>query len=242
MRPWRRLQPALVLGGICLGAPGCAPSAASREGVAVSGLYEVFLGVAAVIFVTVAGLITWSIVRFRAKPGDEELPEQFHRNLKLELTWFAIPQIIVVVLFIMSALVLSKINAEAPHPTVTVRVEGYQWGWRFHYQQEDIELVGTPGDQPTIVLPVGAPIAFELTSSDVVHSFWVPRFLMKRDMVPGQTNRLDVTIEEPGLYSGACTEFCGLLHEKMSFKLRAVTAEQYETWVDQQQGAADGSD
>ncbi len=225
----------LILLAACAAATlsACVPEPADVQGESVERLYSIFFIVAAVVFVLVAGLITWSLVRYRAKPGDD-LPRQFDRNLKLELTWFAIPLITVVVLFVLSAGVLGEVNADSSAPSVTVNVEGYQWGWRFTYEDSGVEVIGDANDRPEIVLPVGRPLTFTLDSADVVHSFWVPRFLIKRDMVPGQQNALSLTIPEVGVYSGVCAEFCGLLHTKMNFVLSAVPPAQFEGWLEEQ--------
>ena len=211
----------------------CVPRPADVQGASVERLYGIFFIVAAVVFAVVAGLIAWSLVRYRAKPGDG-LPKQFDRNLKLELTWFAIPLATVVVLFILSAGVLGEVNAESSDPSVTVNVEGYQWGWRFTYEDRGIEIIGDADDRPQIVFPVGWPLTFTLDSADVIHSFWVPRFLIKRDMVPGHENSISLTVSEAGVYRGVCTEFCGLLHSKMNFVIRAVQPAQFEAWLENQ--------
>src|SRR5687768_2794535 len=112
----------------------CAPTAATQQGREVTSLYSIFFWVAAGVFVVTAGLIGWSIVRYRAKPGDNDLPKQFHQNLKLEVVWFAIPQVIVIVLFVLSAFALSEVNERKPEPDAVVEVTGYQWGWRFEYE------------------------------------------------------------------------------------------------------------
>jgi cytochrome c oxidase subunit II len=223
-----------ALGLTAFGTSGCVPAPVTVQGESVERLYNVFLLISAVVFVIVAGLITWSLLRYRAKPADTELPKQFDRNLKLELIWFAIPQLIVVGLFVISTLALHDVNAESPDPSVKLDVEGFQWGWRFTYAGSDVEVVGGPQDNPTVVLPVGRPIQIDLSSPDVQHAFWVSRWLMKRDMIPGQENRIDVTIEEEGTYRGVCAEFCGLLHERMGFEVRAVSSREYEQWLEQQ--------
>ena len=148
----------------------CVPSPADVQGESVERLYMIFFIVAAVVFVLVADLIAWSLIRYRAGP-DDDLPKQFDRNLKLELTWFAIPLATIVVLFILSAGVLGEVNAESSDPAVTVNVEGYQWGWRFTYEGSGVEVIGDANDRPEIVLPVGREISFTLDSADVVHSF-----------------------------------------------------------------------
>lgn len=216
------------------GMSACAPDPAGDQGAAVKDLYEVFFYVAAGVFAVVAGLIGWSILRFRKKPGDTAEPVQTKHNLALEITWFAIPTVIVVALFVLSAGTLGDVNDEHPDPTVTVRVEAFQWGWRFTYEGEAVVVEGLPEDPARIVLPVDEPLRFDLLSTDVVHSFYVPRFLVKRDTIPGETNRLDYVIREEGTYDGECAEFCGVLHDRMLFTLEAVPADEFEQWLAEQ--------
>jgi cytochrome c oxidase subunit 2 len=210
-------------------AAGCAPEAAGDQGAAVKDLYDVFFYVAAGVFAVVAGLIGWSILRFRKK-DDEPAPQTKH-NLALEITWFAIPTAIVVVLFVLSAQTLGDVNDEHPDPPVTVTVDAFQWGWRFTYEGEAVVVEGLPEEPAEIVLPVGQPLRFDLTSSDVVHSFYVPRFLVKRDAVPGETNRVDYVIRDEGTYGGECAEFCGVLHDSMPFTIEAVPVDEFEDWL-----------
>lgn len=207
----------------------CAPEAAGDQGAAVKDLYDVFFYVAAGVFAVVAGLIGWSILRFRKK--DDEEPPQTKHNLVLEVTWFAIPTAIVVVLFVLSAQTLGDVNDEHPDPAVTVTVEAFQWGWRFTYEGEAVVVEGLPEEPAAIVLPVDQPLRFDLVSADVVHSFYVPRFLVKRDAVPGTTNRIDYVIRDEGTYDGRCAEFCGVLHDSMPFTIEAVAQDEYEEWL-----------
>lgn len=210
---------------------GCAPQAATEQGREVNDLYTIFFWVAAGVFAITAGLIGWSILRYRATPGDNDLPKQFHQNLKLEITWFAIPQIIVVGLFVLSAFALDEVNEQRPTPDATVRVTGYQWGWRFEYEGTDLQIVGTPQEPAEVLVPTGE-VAFILTSADVVHSFYVPKFLLKRDTIPGRDTRIDVTISDEGTYEGVCAEFCGLLHDRMTFSIRSVAPPEFESWLE----------
>ncbi|MDQ3951415.1 MAG: cytochrome c oxidase subunit II [Actinomycetota bacterium] len=223
-----------VVAAAVAGTAACAPEPAGEQGAAVKDLYDVFFYVAAGVFVVVAGLIGWSIVRFRKKPGDDAEPPQFGHNLALEITWFALPTVIVVVLFVLSAGALQDVNDEEAAPVVTVRVEAFQWGWRFAYEGEAVAIEGLPEDPARIVLPVDEPVRFDLRSRDVVHSFYVPRFLIKRDTIPGETNRIDYVIREEGTYDGKCAEFCGVLHDRMPFTIEAVPVEEFERWLDDQ--------
>jgi cytochrome c oxidase subunit 2 len=208
----------------------CAPQPVTTEGEQVKFLYDVFLVAAAVVFVVVAGLIGWSIVRYR-DTGDGREPAGPHENVRLELLWWALPTALVIVLFILTAQVLGAVDERTDDPDLTVSVTGFQWQWRFAYEGTGVVVTGTPDEWPRVVLPVGQRIAFDLESPDVIHSFWVPEFLIKRDVVPGRTNRIELTIEEPGTYAGACGEFCGLLHHRMRFSIDAVSAAEFEAWL-----------
>jgi cytochrome c oxidase subunit 2 len=234
MASWGRrslLAALLVISG------GCAPEAPDAQGREIEGLYDFFTVIAVVVFVTTAGLIAWSLIRYRRRAGDDSLPDQFHSNVPIEIVWFAIPQIIVVVLFFVSIQALDVVDEQQAEPAVTVHVQGFQWGWRFTYQGEDVVILGTAQNNPELVLPTDEPVAFVLTSQDVIHSFYIPEFLMKRDVIPGRENRFDVTIEEEGVYDGKCAEFCGLLHGRMDFEIRAVDGAEFDEWITERQGA-----
>ena len=184
MTPARRAAAAVII--LCL-VPACAPEAVSEQGDGIGSLYNFFAIVAAVIFVVVAGLIAWSILRYRDKDGSGEEPPQVHTNLKLEILWFAIPTVIVAVLFFLSMDRLGAVNDEEADPGVTVSVEGFQWGWRFTYDDggHDREPAGRAGR--AVVLPVDESDRVRCSSrTDVIHSFYIPRLLMKRDVIPGR--------------------------------------------------------
>jgi cytochrome c oxidase subunit 2 len=234
-----RAWTAAAAGLLLVALTACAPQPATAEGEQVKFLYDVFLVAAAAVFVVVAGLIGWSIVRYR-DTGDGREPAGPHENVRLELLWWALPTALVIVLFILTAQVLGTVDERTNDPDLTVTVTGFQWQWRFAYEGTDVVITGTPEAWPRVVLPVGQRIAFDLESPDVIHSFWVPEFLIKRDVVPGRTNRIELTIEEAGTYAGACGEFCGLLHHRMRFSIDAVSAADFEDWLASQPGG-DGS-
>ena len=214
----------------------CAPESVTEQGKDVNRLYDFFSVAAAVIFTITAGLIAWSIARYRGREGDD-LPEQWHSNVPLEIFWFAVPSVIVTVLFISSMSSLNVVDEKADDPELTVAVEGFQWGWRFSFEAEDVVVSGTAQDPAEIMLPVNETISFEVTSADVIHSYYVPKFLFKRDAIPGRTSRFDVTIDEPGAFEGKCAEFCGLLHEDMNFTITAVERDEFDRWLDEQRGS-----
>jgi cytochrome c oxidase subunit 2 len=228
--PRRAIAPGVVAAFLVVTLTGCVPEPATSEGAQVKMLYDVFLVVAAFVFVIVAGLIGWSILRYRAKDDGREASHN-HENIPLELIWWAIPTLLVIVLFILTAQVLGRVDERTTDPDVTVDVTGFQWQWSFAYEGTDVVVSGEADRQPVMVLPVGERVAFNLTSPDVIHSFWVPHFLIKRDVIPGRTNRFEVTIDEAGTYSGLCGEFCGLLHSRMRFSIDAVTPDEFEAWL-----------
>ena len=210
------------------------PRAATAQGREIEGLWEVFLwagfGVAAV----VSGLIVWSAVRYRRRAGDDGLPPQFREHAGLEIVYTIVPILIVLVLFVLTFLAERSVEEVEPRPAATVRIEAFNWSWRFTYQGSGVAVFGTPDDPPEAVLPVGRPVRIVLTSSDVIHSFFVPDFLFKRDAIPGRTTAFDLNIDRPGTYAGRCAEFCGLDHWRMRFVIRAVSPAEFEAWLSAQ--------
>ena len=227
-RGLRRRAGALLAVTLMLAA--CTQPPATVEADRVQGLYNLFLVAAAAIFVLVAGLIGWNIVRYRAR-DDDSVPVQTNTNLRLEIIWWALPTLLVIGLFVASAVVLNTNDARHPGTPLRIRVEGFQWQWRFTYLESRVQVTGVPGSPPELVLPVGSTIDFELVSDDVVHAFFIPSFLVKRDNVPGVDNHLELTINQAGTYSGQCAEFCGLLHDQMLFSIRAVRQSDFATWL-----------
>ncbi len=230
MQP-RRCAPLrwLAATAVALAAAGCAPQSVTEQGQAIYNLYNLFLYLAAVVFVVVSGLVVWSVIRYRRR-GDE-LPTQTHGNNRLELTWTLIPTVIVLVLFVFTIQAQNKVLSHAGKPDVNLTVTAFQWSWRFTYEGSGAEVVGTPTSIPEMVVPVGQRIRVKLVSADVVHSFYVPQTLFKRQAIPGTDNVFDLTFEKEGLYHGQCTQFCGLQHPDMVFRVRVVTQGQYQSWL-----------
>jgi cytochrome c oxidase subunit 2 len=236
-RKLRRI-PLLALGALVL--TGCAPAGVTEQGRDVESLYNFFLVTAAVVFVLVAGLMVWSIIRYRRK-GDE-LPPQIHGSNRLELAWTILPTILVVALFVATAQTQSRVTAKVEDPPVQIDVLGFQWQWRFTYADPaggaGPEVVGTPNKVPVMVVPAGAPVRIRLSSADVTHSFYVPQSLFKRMAVPGRTSEFDMTFDQPGLYPGNCPQYCGLQHARMIFNVQVLPADQYDQWFTEQRAAA----
>lgn len=220
----RSVPPLLIL---ALVASGCMlpPEPATDAGRDVFNLYLLVLALAAIVFIGVEGFIIYAVFRYRRKPGDDVLPEQHHGNNTVEIIWTAIPTVIVLVLFTFSIITLGEVEARSEEPGVEIEVEGFQWQWTFTYP-DGASTTGTIGDPPTMYVPVGEPVRLILNSIDVNHAFFVPQFLIKRDLIPvnenGEPNELEFTVTEEGTYAGQCAEFCGTAHADMTFIVEAM--------------------
>lgn len=234
-RPTARLGPATAVVAV-LGLGGCGTSfgladPASEEAETVASFWSPAVWAALAVGAVVWALITWSIIRYRRR--SDALPTQVAEHIPIELTYTVIPIIIVVVLFAFGTLAQRDVTDRASDPAVTVLVEGFQWSWRFTYEDQDVVVTGdgqgTEG--PELVLPVDQTTRLRLVALDVNHSFWVPRFLSKRDLIPGVDNEIDVTPNVVGAHQGRCAEFCGLDHWRMYFRVRIVSEADFQTWV-----------
>jgi cytochrome c oxidase subunit 2 len=213
------------------------PPGGDAQGQDITSLWKVFfwasVGVASIVY----GLIFWSLIRYRRR-GRTDTPPQFREHRALEITYTAIPILIVGALFVMTMRTEGRVLALSPNPDVTVHVEGYTWGWRFSYEGSDVVVVSAPdGNPPELVLPEGQTTRIVLTSQDVIHAFYVPGFLFKRDAIPGRTSEFQFSPDRTGTYQGECAEFCGLNHAFMRFTVRVVSGSDYASWISQQQAA-----
>ena len=192
---------------------------------------------ALIVGIFVWGLIFWCIIRYR-KRGDE-LPVQTRFNMPMEVLYTVTPVLIVAVLFYYTAIVQTDVDKVSKNPDVTVEVVAFKWNWQFNYRdgmgEEADTVASTVGSSdviPLLVLPTGKKIRFEETSRDVVHSFWVPELLFKRDVMPGDVrNVFEVTLDTEGRYVGRCAELCGTYHAFMQFELVVVTPERFEQFL-----------
>jgi cytochrome c oxidase subunit II len=231
MQPRRRARAARwsAVTVLALLAAGCAPNSVTEQGKAIYDLYNLFMYIAAVVFVVVSGLVIWSVVRYRRR--DDELPTQTHGNNKLELTWTLIPTVIVLFLFVVTIQAQDKVLDSSGDADVDLTVTAFQWSWRFTYEGTGAEVLGTPETIPEMVVPVGQRVRVKLVSADVVHTFYVPQTLFKRQAIPGTENEFDLTFEKVGLYHGQCTQFCGLAHTDMTYRVRVVSQGEYQSWL-----------
>lgn len=185
--------------------------------------------------VLVWGLIFWAMIAFRRRSSDEDLPAQVRYNMPVEITFTAVPLIMILVYFFFTARDESVITKVSNSSDVVVNVVGKRWSWDFNYltksAQPDVHTVGTPGQPPVLYVPQGKSVRFILTSRDVNHSFFVPAFQFKLDLIPGRQNEFEVTPTKLGDYRGKCAELCGVDHSRMLFTLRVVTPQDYETYL-----------
>ena len=210
----------------------------SEQGQYVFDFYPVIFWIAVAVFVLVEGLLIWIVLRYRRRPTDVELPTQTHGHNVLEIIWTLIPAIIVTVLFAFTVDTLGKVetaNNPNDNPRLVIDVTGFQWQWTFDYQAQGISLTGTGREGPTMALPVGEKVRIRLHATDVIHSFYVPQFLYKKDVIPGRTNEFDVVVQQPGTYAGQCAEFCGIGHADMHFTVQAMSRADFDAWVAEQQ-------
>ncbi|MGA1324794.1 MAG: cytochrome c oxidase subunit II [Candidatus Nanopelagicales bacterium] len=206
------------------------PQPATEEGSIVVNLWTNSWLAAWVIGGLVWGLLIFSIIRYRRKPTDT-LPEQTKYNLPIEILYTVAPLIIVVVLSVFTFRDQTELTALTDKPTQTVGVVGFRWSWIFNYLDENVYDIGTPGSRPVLYLPVDETVRFELTSPDVIHSFWVPAFLHKMDVIPGRVNKFEVTPNTLGTFAGKCAELCGVDHARMLFDVKVVTRAEFDAYM-----------
>ncbi len=188
--------------------------------------------------VLVWGLMIWALIVYRKRKDDNELPVQLQYHVPLELMYTVIPIVMVGVLFVFSQRTIESVQAVEEEPDLTVEVYGKQWSWDFnyldydvHYSGERVQLTGEEGvadELPTLYLPIDQNVQFEIKSRDVQHSFWIPAFLYKTDMIPGRTNSFQVVPTKEGVYMGKCAEMCGEFHSEMLFRVAVVPLEEFE--------------
>jgi cytochrome c oxidase subunit II len=269
----RRLAPrAGLLLVLVLLTAGCQSNAFTREGllVPVTQQGRVILHMwqgswiaAWIVGILVWGGILWAVI-FHRKRGDQ-LPRQVRYNLPIEILYTVLPFIMIGVLFFFTAKDETYIDKIPPHPALRVHVIGEQWTWQFIYPQYSAKdgqpvleegSMWVPGMKasalPLLEIPKSETIQFTLTSKDVIHSFWIPPFEFKRDVIPGPVphrpgelatktthqNTFTVTPIRTGTFIGRCSELCGVYHSRMLFRVKIVTQAQFKQWIRAQQAQA----
>jgi cytochrome c oxidase subunit 2 len=227
-----RLLP--IVAGLLL--TGCAQNGISPQSQDVHRLYGIIMLLAAPVFIGVEGALLWCVVRYRKRdPGAAPQTVGGPRSLGV---FFAIPAVIVAILFPFGEATLLQVQQQET-PQVQIHVEGFQWEWTFLYLNEGIFVSGKTLVRPAVmVLPVDEPVQITLSSRDVIHSFFIPALLFKRDAIPGRTSTFTFTPTELGTYQSQCAEFCGLWHSRMTFEVKVVTSVDYQAWIKEQRKAA----
>jgi cytochrome c oxidase subunit 2 len=193
---------------------------------------------AGIVGVGVWGLIGWVVLRYQGRSN--ELPKQNRYNLPMEVFYTLAPFIVIGVLFYYTIIAQTNVTAKVDQPEHTIDVVGYKWSWAFNYKEAqnsavgaDVWEAGTINKTPDLYLPVGKSVRFNLSSPDVIHSFWIPAFYEKLDVIPGKTpqNTFDVTPNRPGIYPGKCAELCGTYHSAMLFNVHVVSEDEYNAYL-----------
>lgn len=229
----RRVGGLVGLTTVAVALGGCLPTPATQEARAIAELYTILMAIAAIVALIVVGLATFMILRYRRRRGDDSLPPQDHGDLRFEAVWTILPIITIIGLLVLTVVTLQRVDAVVDDGSASVKVDvqAFRWGWRFAYPAQGIVVEGVTPDGPELVVPVGEAVQVTLTGNDVVHAFFVPQFLFKRDAIPGRLNVFGFTVETAGTYRGQCAEFCGVGHSRMPFTVRAVPRAEYDAWL-----------
>ncbi|WP_433325632.1 aa3-type cytochrome oxidase subunit II [Spirillospora sp. CA-294931] len=189
------------------------------------------------------GLIIWAVLFHRKRSDD--LPPQVRYNMPIEILYTAVPFVVIGVLFYFTARDENYVEETTKNPAVTIDVYGFQWSWQFDYREKTAgqektvaSVVGTPADpnkpvgtKPVMTIPSGKTVRIRLHANDVIHSFWVPALLYKKDVMPGYTNEFEFTANKHGTYEGRCAELCGVDHSRMLFQLKVVPPAEYDKFI-----------
>ena len=203
------------------------PEAASAQAVPIDWLWNLQLVAMCFLFSLIFVPMIYSLFVFRRRKGDSSDGMHFEGNTRLELLWTSVPLVVVVIFSVIGAANLSDTIRKNPSAMV-VKVTGIQWSWRFEYPPDPVTGVSVISNE--LRLPVGKPVLLQMTSTDVIHSFWVPEFRVKQDLVPGRITQLSITPTKEGDYMVRCAELCGTSHAYMEKPVIVSTQADFETW------------
>lgn len=218
-----------ILTYLGLNSLGLMPVEASTQSIQIDWLFDLEVKMIAFFFALIMVPMAYSLVVFRRKAGDETDAPHIEGNTGLEITWTAIPLVIVIALGIIGADNLRQVRAVDPQ-AIEVKVIAFQWAWRFQYPQGFTSK--------TLYLPANKQVVLKMQSQDVIHSFWVPEFRIKQDVVPGRTEDYRITPDRIGAYKVRCAELCGTSHAYMEAGVNVVSQADYDKWVADQTAAA----
>jgi cytochrome c oxidase subunit 2 len=200
-----------------------------RDAREIMNLFTPFFWIGVAIGVAVLVAVVYVAVRFRAR-GDDERPKQIHGHTGLEIGWTIIPALLLAVMAVPTvAVIFDLAEKPAAADTVHINVIGHQWWWEYDYADAGFKTANE------MRIPAGVPVSLDITSADVIHSFWIPNLAGKKDAVPGRHHFLRVQADEPGEFLGQCAEYCGLSHANMRLRVVALPRAEYDQWVAQQQ-------
>ena len=250
----RRRRTRRLATGVAVAAPlllaGCDkyPTYGASRGVTTQGqdTFKLFSGMMTtgiIIGGFVGILILFTIIRYRRR--SDTMPKQFHESIPVEILYTGIPVIVVAFLFLFTVLTENNVDATVPvnatvtstgKPVLDVKVTAFQWGWRFDYPRNNVTVSGDvtngPGNHgPQMVLPVDTTVQVTLVSNDVIHGFYVRDFNFSRYALPGVVNTFDLNVVHTGTFPGQCTQICGLYHTEMLFSVKAVSPQDFQSWV-----------
>lgn len=220
-----------------LQAIGLMPVQASLQAETVDWMFNLEMAAISFLFALIVVPLFYSLIVFRRKPGDDGEGEHIEGNMRLEVTWTVIPLFIVLVFAYLGAITLSQTRRLDPNAMV-VNVTAFQWAWRFEYPEYGIKT-------NQLYLPVNRQVVLKMQSPDVIHSFWVPEFRIKQDVVPGRTTEYRITPSLIGTYKVRCAELCGVSHAYMEAPVVVLSQEEFDKWVQEtvaKQAAAQGPD
>ena len=200
------------------------PDRRRTQAATVDDLFRVHMWLIAFLFALVMVFMIYSFVIFRRARGEGE-GEHFEGNTTLEILWTVVPLVLVVVFAFIGVRTLADVTAASPND-LAIGVTGQQWAWTFTYPN------GTANAE--LVVPVDQPLVLNMTSNDVIHSFWVPQWRIKQDLVPGMTTHVNFTPTATGEFRLACNQVCIFSHTSMYANVRVVTADEYTAWLDEQ--------
>lgn len=221
---------------------------------AVFDLHMTIFWICVVIGIIVFGAMFWSMILHRRSTG--QVAAKFHESTTVEILWTIVPFLILVAMAVPATATLIKMY-DASEPDIDIQVTGYQWKWHYKYLGQDVDFFSnltTPADQinnketkgehyllevdKPLVLPIGAKVRFLVTSADVIHSWWVPAFAVKRDAIPGFVNEAWTRVDKPGIYRGQCAELCGKDHGFMPIVVEVKEKADYEKWLGERKAEA----
>jgi cytochrome c oxidase subunit II len=192
------------------------------------GLFSLYLAIGVAVAVLVFAAVAFALIRYRARDGHAPSTRSEANALEVGVA--------VLIAMLVAFLVFRTFSTEAreddaPAQPVRIDVTAFQWGWRFTYPGEGVSVIGNSNDPPTFAVPGERAVHFALTSTDVIHAFWIPGERFKRDAIPGKTNEFDLEFRAPGHEEGLCSEFCGLRHSGMRFDVLILSNGSYERWL-----------